>query len=37
MTSADISTAEAGLASAAPRRVAPRKRRTNSIPLGIVG
>ena len=37
MTSADISTTDAGLATAAPRRVAPRKRRTNSIPLGIVG
>ena len=37
MTSADISTADAGLASAAPRRVTPRKRRGNSVPLGIVG
>ena len=37
MTSADISTADAGLASAAPRRVTPRKKRGNSLPLGILG
>jgi sorbitol/mannitol transport system permease protein len=36
MTSADITTADAGLAT--PRRpVAPRKKRGNSLPLGIVG
>ena len=37
MTSADISTAEPGIGTAAPRRVAPRKKRGNSITLGIVG